>query len=88
MTNLSGNGPTSEINNRPLPPARSNSWMIPLAAGVVIVVLGLGYGYSNGWMNSASTEQRASTTDERATGDKSLTTAPAPSMAPAATPKP
>jgi hypothetical protein len=89
MANLQGNGPTNEYSNRPLPVSRSsNSWMIPVAVLAVIIVLGVGYGYENGWMNSASvTEHKAAATGSPAPMQATTapTTAPA---APAATPKP
>jgi hypothetical protein len=85
MANLQGNGPTNEYSNRPLPDSRSsNSWMIPAAVVAVIIVLGLGYGYESGWMNSAS-EQKATAADAPAPGTAPLT--PMPSVTPATTPK-
>jgi hypothetical protein len=84
MSNLSGNGPTNEYSNRPLPTGRySGSW-IAAAVIAVIVVLGLGYFYENRSTDS-SVEHRAAATDVPTPA--ALPTPVAPS-APAATPKP
>lgn len=81
MSNLSGNGPTNEYGNRPLPTGRSNAWVMPTVIVVGIIVIALAYGYSQGWMNRGG-EHAASTTADPA---------PSPSLAPATpttTPKP
>ncbi len=82
MSNLSGNGPSTEFKTRPLPDARRNAWLMPSAIVAAIIVIGLGYGSSNGWMSSATTERRAATTDGSV-----APMSPAPA-APASTPKP
>ena len=52
MSNLSGNGPTNEYGNRPLPTGRSNAWVMPTVIVVGIIVIALAYGYSQGWIES------------------------------------
>jgi hypothetical protein len=83
MSNLSGNGPTNEYSNRPVPTGRAtSSWMIPAAVVAAVIVVGVGYGYESGWMNSASVvDRKAVTTD---TSSPSV----AGPMTPAASPKP
>jgi hypothetical protein len=86
MSNLSGNGPTNEYSNRPLPTGRySGSW-IAAAVIAVIVVLGLGYMYETRSTDS-SVEHRAAAADVPTPAASPMAPAVAPS-APAATPKP
>jgi hypothetical protein len=86
MSNLSGNGPTTEYSNRPLPARQNTGSWIAGAVIVVIVVLGLGYMYENRATDS-SVEHRAAATDVPTPAASPMPPAVAPT-APAATPKP
>jgi len=86
MSNLQGNGPTTEYNNRPLPTRRNAGSWITAAVIAVIVVLGLGYMYENRSSDS-SVEHRAAVTDTPSPAMSPVTPTVEPT-APKATSKP